>query len=361
MKVKFSQFIFAFLICYSFCSFAFAQEKPIALKFDEFDDSGKNPFYSDYEKLSFFQRVERFLKQLEKERGATVYVIYYQARINNQDVREMFVNGANGISNLIEYNDRIKVEGVVIMNGGYREKNTIEFWIAPKNADVPRPTPTLDKSETFICPNINIYANVHLDDEKTIDFYVRSENFKELDNYTLRWNVSGGEIIKGQGMNYIVVKLNDSTVKRVTAFLEVDGLPYPCQKVSTKTAQVRGELYLLDTFDLVASGEFKTLLDSFMSSILSNPTAKVYFIVYGSRAQGDRDAAKRISLIRSSLKFRGYDMSQLTIVNGGYRENVSTDVWIAFDNAEPPEPTPTVDKKFVKKFVQPKKQPRRKQ
>jgi hypothetical protein len=33
-------------------------------------------------------------------------------------------------------------------------------------------------------------------------------------------------------------------------------------------------------------------------------------------------------------------------VRGGFRETVSTDLWLAFDNAAP-IPTPTVDEKFV--------------
>jgi len=38
MKVKFSQFIFAFLICFSFCNFAFAQGKSAAVKIDDYSE-----------------------------------------------------------------------------------------------------------------------------------------------------------------------------------------------------------------------------------------------------------------------------------------------------------------------------------
>ena len=125
----------------------FTQEKPKALKFDEFDDSVENQFYS-YGEISLSQRTERFIKQLKKERGVRVYIIYYQARTTDSSNKTWI----NEIENDIRYNTKIKYEDVVSVDGGYKEKNTIEFWVVPKNAKPPEPpvpTPTVDNKFVF--------------------------------------------------------------------------------------------------------------------------------------------------------------------------------------------------------------------
>ncbi|HLM61506.1 MAG TPA: hypothetical protein VK308_11940, partial [Pyrinomonadaceae bacterium] len=89
----------------------FAQEKPQALKFDEFDEVVENLFYSDTKELPFSERVKRFSKQLEKERNVRAYVIYYQARIFYPNSGwQSFVNQVNGIKNQIQFNDRVNIK-----------------------------------------------------------------------------------------------------------------------------------------------------------------------------------------------------------------------------------------------------------
>ncbi len=348
MKILFHFRFFLSLICLSaFASTTVAQEKQRALKFDEFHDVVENQFYSDRDELSFRQRIERFSKQLEKERGVKAYVIYYKARISNSDVSRDFINQINGIKYRIQNLDEIKVEETVIAEGGYRERNTVEFWIVPKNAEPPAPTPTLEKSETFVCRNINVYSDVPLSEAETINFSVSTYNFEGIDNYSLTWKVSAGEIVRGQGTNEIKVKLNNSSVKRITAFVEVSGLPYPCQKVFSATGEPQGKLHLTDSFGPIPNGETRSRLDSFLVTLQNNPTAKGYIIVYGNRAEGNRDAERRITLYKNHFTFRNFDVSRIDIVRCGFREEISSELWLYFDDAEKPVPTPTVDEKFV--------------
>jgi len=340
----------------------FAQEKPRAVKFDEFDDVVEKSFYSDRNELGFEQRVERFTKQLEKERGVWAYVIYYQARISYQNLgwQQNFVNRVNEIKSQIEYNERIKVKGVVVINGGYRENNSVEFWIVPENAEqLPAPTPTFDKSETFTCPTIYVGNDTAPGETKTARFSVRADNFKGIDDYTLTWRVSAGEIVSGQKTNYIEVKLNDSAAKRITAYVEVGGLPFPCPKVFSATAEINGKLHQVDSFGMLTNGDIKARMDYFMNELQNNPAAKGYIIVYGNRSEGNRDAVRRITLIQNQFAFRRFDTSRVTIMRGGFRETISTDFWISFDDTVPIL-TPTVDAKFVKVPVKTTKPRRRK-
>ena len=66
MKVKFSQFIFAFLICYSFCSFAFTQGKPVALKFDELMILAKTHFIQIMKNSAFGSVSNAFLNSWKR-------------------------------------------------------------------------------------------------------------------------------------------------------------------------------------------------------------------------------------------------------------------------------------------------------
>ncbi|MGI8787571.1 MAG: hypothetical protein ACR2HG_07420 [Pyrinomonadaceae bacterium] len=349
MKIQITAKTFFLFLCLLIFNLAiFAQEKPRAIKFDEFDDVIANQFYSERDELTFSQRVKRFSKQLEKEHGIKVYVIYYQARIVYENFGWNFVNRANDIKNQIMYDDRIKAEDVVIVDGGYREKNTIEFWIVPKNADPPKPTPEFDKSETFLCPRISVYSPVpSFDDAKIVGFSVSTDNLKSIKNYSLTWKVSAGEIAEGQGTKAITVKLNDSGIKRVTAFVEVGGLPYPCGKVGFATIEVGRKAYLIEKMVGYNYSYLSALVDSFMVELNNNPTLKGYIIVYANRSTGTKEMERSIASVKRIFAFRKYDPSRATIIRGGYREDNTVDLWIAPEGTEPPKPTPTVDEKFI--------------
>ena len=42
------------------------------------------------------------------------------------------------------------------------------------------------------------------------------------------------------------------------------------------------------------------------------------------------------------------DLGRIVWVNGGYRENLTTEFWIVPNNADAPKPTPTVKEKEIK-------------
>ncbi|MDQ3132114.1 MAG: hypothetical protein M3Q99_15310 [Acidobacteriota bacterium] len=333
-------FVFSFLLAVSTAS---AQSDPQAMKFDEFEVTDFR-FYSSYGEITVAQRAERFAKQLEKQRGAKAYIIYYKARITNEFYGIRYLADRikqDVLGKTHEYDD------VVIVDGGFRENAAFEFWIAPENAAPPKSSPTFAKSETFFCPEIIVVNENLYRQTETIVFSIPSYYLKDIQNYTLKWQVSAGEIVEGQGKDFIKVKLNDSAQKRVTAFLEVGGLPLPCRKIFSTTAEISGKLFLLDSFGQIANGDTKQRLDYFLSELQKNPMAKGYVIVYGNRTLGGRSVESRISLYKNHFTFRNFDLTRISIVRGGYREETSGELWLSFDDAEKPVPTPTVDKEFV--------------
>ncbi len=349
MKFRLTFNIFlTYLFFTLFALTVFTQEKPKALKFDEFDDSVGNQFYSYFEKkISISERTERFIDQLKKERGVKVYIIYYQAEIisNSNNIIE---NRASRIIYEIQSKTQIKYEDVILVDGGYREKNTLEFWIAPKTAEPPAPTPTLDKSETFVCPHIYVYGDgLPFYETGIVHFSIPTYDLKSVEKPAFNWKVSAGKIVEGQGTSKIKVDLSNSDTKRITAFAEVGGLPLPCEKVGFSTIDVSSKAYQVDHAERYNYSDLAARLDSFMIMLNNNPTAKGYIIIYATRGTGAKDMERGITSVKNFFKFSKRDMSRITIVRGGFREYSTVDSWILFEGAEPPKPTPTVDKNFV--------------
>ena len=347
MKFKLTIKIFLPYLCLSLLiPTIFAQEKPKALKFDEFYTSVKNQFYV-YEEISVSQRTERFITQLKKERGVKVYIIYYQARLTDRFDGKIAYQ-ADQIKYDVQNKTRISYKDIILVDGGYREKNTLEFWIAPKNAEPPEPTPTFENSESFVCPQIDVYSDsLGFYENGNVSFSVPTGDLKSVENPEFKWKVSAGEIIEGQGTNKIKVNLKNSETKRVTAFAEVGGLPLPCEKVGFLTIDVSSKAYQVDHAERYNYSDLSARMDNLAITLSSYPTAKGYIIVYASRKGGTKNMERAIQSIKNIYKFMKRDMSRITIVRGGFREYDTVDSWILFEGAEPPTPTPTVDKKFV--------------
>lgn len=90
-----------------------------------------------------------------------------------------------------------------------------------------------------------------------------------------------------------------------------------------------------DEFEAATNGNVKARMDAFFVELNNNPSAQGYVINYGI----DREIVKREKQIRDSIRFRSFDASRLTFVNGGFRGIVQTQTWIVPSGAE----TPTVE------------------
>ena len=101
---------------------------------------------------------------------------------------------------------------------------------------------------------------------------------------------------------------------------------------------------LSDEFGRVGECEFGGRLDSFLTELSDRPTSYGYIINYKSSDElpGDRDSFARERMISNHIAFRNFDSSRITIVRGGYRSDVMTELWLVPHGAKPPEPSRTV-------------------
>ena len=116
------------------------------------------------------------------------------------------------------------------------------------------------------------------------------------------------------------------------------------QAVDSPQTEISEKSYLIDEFGLTTDCDFRGRIDVFLAELHNKSTATGYIIVYKGAdvlpARYDSPGAER--RIRNHINFRNFDMQRLVIIRGGFRNEMSTQLWIVPLGAEPPVPTDTV-------------------
>jgi hypothetical protein len=213
-----------------------------------------------------------------------------------------------------------------------------------------RPLPPLPKSP---CPfPVNISAPQQVTDGEIITY---TADVAYSGNSALRyyWKVSpsSARIISGQGTSTLTVDSTGLGSQRIIATLTADdGSNDPS---CAQTAQAVSSIAALEKKVLVAR-EFdecnnctfddqKARLDNLAVELQNDPTTRAYIIAYGGRMSPLGQVEKLMSRARDYLVTqRGIDASRLVVVNGGFREEDSVELWLVPSGAAVPRPTPTV-------------------
>lgn len=142
--------------------------------------------------------------------------------------------------------------------------------------------------------------------------------------------------------------------------------------VSAQTKEARK----IDNFGKIDCGDFQARMDGILLELQNLPDSKVYVIYYGGRyrreySQWNQDSrkyeklnlnyphpedginwAKAIPLFFENYiprkELRDFVRDKIILVNGGYREQTQVEIWLVPKNVKIPEPTPTIDEKFIK-------------
>jgi hypothetical protein len=240
-----------------------------------------------------------------------------------------------------------------------------QFWI--REIDLPagrvkcvvvnyRPLPPRPKSP---CPfPVNISAPGQVTDGEIITY---SADVAYSGNAALKyvWKVSpsNARIISGLGTPTLNVDSTGLGGQRITATLTADdGSADPAcaqtaQAVSliapiVKTAIVARQF---DECNNCTFDDQKARLDNLAVELQNDPTMRGYVIAYGGRMSPVSQVEKLMSRARDYLVTqRGIDASRLVMVNGGFREGDSVELWLVPSGAAAPRPTPTVQAGEIK-------------
>ncbi|MBD0370800.1 MAG: PKD domain-containing protein [Pyrinomonadaceae bacterium] len=166
------------------------------------------------------------------------------------------------------------------------------------------------------------------------------------------WTVSAGTIIKGQNTSSITVDADGLKAGPVTATVEVEGLPMSCAKKASCTTAVAELIRCWRPFDQYGAINFEdetARLDNFAIQLLEEPVAEGYIIVYDGRNGRAGQALSRANRAKNYLiKKREVAGDRIVIVEGGFREEMTVELWIVPAGAEPPTPAPTLESTDVR-------------
>lgn len=331
---------------------------PVPVKFDEFK------YTDDKDQEAHLDRFAAELKRQPRTRG---FIIGYSDPLFRYgDLSALQIAGYAKLDLVYRRDNAIDWDRIVKIDGGYREERMIELYLVPPGAPAPVPRPTLQPAQVTFCPLINVSGQLFVWDTKqplTFSAWVREEMTKTVPTYV--WTVSHGEISSGQGTKEIVVQQSGTEYRPVTATVEIGGYAPACEvKVSAASPEKLISVPLkFDEFGNVPSGDMKARLDNYALGIQNTPEMLAYIIFYGGRLYngrpGRRDEADKLAarLKNYLLNTRGIEPERLLMINGGFREEWTAELWLSPRGVKPPPPTPTIQPGEIK--FQPERRRRR--
>jgi len=97
---------------------------------------------------------------------------------------------------------------------------------------------------------------------------------------------------------------------------------------------------LIDDFGPVPECDRIARFDTFLLELHQNPSLSGYVIFYNGRnvLPAYYESSVYEQLFSNHVSFRGFDRKRITVVRGGFRDSVSTQLWVVPPGADPPTP-----------------------
>ena len=323
-------------------SLVLGQKVDVPSKFDEITNVPH--YYCPDCEPKVQDRIERFAAYLQKSgRAKQVFIVHYRARILEEDNKHRLGNWTNSAKWQIS-NTLIGHDNIFTIDGGIREFDTLEFWIAPKGSPTPSLTPKYSRDEAINCPSIYVFQE-GMAFERTIIF---NTSIRPTGNYSYEWAVDKGKIEGSNIGDSVKVSLADFAGDRTTAFLKVSGVPIPCKNSFTAIGEAGNTPKLVDEFGKIADGEFKARMDNFFIHLSNYSAMRGYVYFYGDRKLASKDIRGNKARLVRYAAVRRYDQNRFTIIEAGFKEEQTTEFWLVPPDVPAPKPSPSVDGRFIK-------------
>jgi len=160
------------------------------------------------------------------------------------------------------------------------------------------------------------------------------------------WSISAGTFLRGQGTRNIAIDTTGAGVnKGITATVQVSGLAPECSADAAATLSVAGPAKKLDEYGVLAEADEKARLDALMAAVTDKEQAFIF--VYAGRTSPRGQAYANLKRIRAYLTKAGAPRERVVTIDGGFREQVSYELWLVPVGAEAPKSTPTINAKDI--------------
>lgn len=211
-----------------------------------------------------------------------------------------------------------------------------------------------------VCPVVKVICPDQISQTSELVFTVELTGWDSATTPTYNWSISSGTISRGQGTARLYTDIKGLGGQTITATVDVGGYKVGCSVFDSCTTSIvmQPESVKVDVLGQPRPTDENQRLDNFALALMQDPTAQGYIIVYGGRITERKDEAQAAADKAKNylVENRQIDRTRVVTVDGGYRENLSVELWIVPNQAVPPTATPTVDPSEVK-IVQPTRKP----
>jgi hypothetical protein len=202
------------------------------------------------------------------------------------------------------------------------------------------------------CPSIKVECPEHVDPGNMMVCSAFISGLDDVSGLKFSWTVSRGVITKGKDSDSIVVDPTREYPGVILATVEVKGLPRSC----AKTASSHSMFYVRESSstkieeygDVVLEVE-QNYLDLLAQRLRDDPGAMPWIIAYAGRAAYENEAIERAEQAKRYLvEKHGIEPRRVVVVDGGFREVRSVELWLAEQGAlNDPFATPTLKRDQV--------------
>lgn len=154
---------------------------------------------------------------------------------------------------------------------------------------------------------------------------------------TYEWTVSAGKILSGQGTFVLTVEVNED--ETMTATVKVGGFAADC----ATTASCTGPIALAPPPSW-KFGEYnptslkaKRMLDEFAGEVKKKDDIVAHVIGYGGSSRNKNEAQLAGERARNYLIGTGIWQGRIEIIDGGFRDEATVELWVTPKGATPPK------------------------
>lgn len=248
---------------------------------------------------------------------------------------------------------QISLPSVIIIHEPYGEGGreikgwgvgTVDPHPSEGGALIQRPSPSSKPEQPPPCADFEV--GVHSSPEERVfdgkDVTFTVHGAESGKNLIYKWKLSDGKIINGENTNSITVDTRGLGGTEIRAEVEVRDPDTNCDAKGSGSAavfQLGGGNTYIDSDDILSR------LDSFALELQNDPEAQGYVLAYGEAASCKEESVARATAAIDYLSsVKGIEPSRIKAVDGGFREERVTELWIVPAGADTPEPSPTLSR-----------------
>jgi hypothetical protein len=218
---------------------------------------------------------------------------------------------------------------------------------APISLGQSEKSPGQEPKSDPLCPTISVSCPSQRELGQPLTFVVTVNGADPEAVLTYTWTTYGGPIIEGQGTPTIKIKAERWKGQSFTATVTIGGLNPACSSTASCSllpGTPPPPSTRFDSYGVISRKQERGRLETFASALKNNPGAQGYILSYGGRrdvAGAARAAGERAKAYL--VKDQGIDAGRIVIVEGGFKEKLTVDLWIVPTGATTPKPEPMVD------------------